>query len=222
VVTGSLSALAATQAGRQGTLLLPRSPSKQTFGGFFYFFKGFERQIEEIFPLPALSFLYCILLFKTKGIGRINARVLKKINMKHIPLLGRIFYSLIFILSGFNHFSQNAISYAASNGVPMANILVPFAGVLAFLGGLSILIGFRARLGAWLIVAFLVPVTLWMHRFWTVDDPMMRQMQMAMFMKNISMLGGALFIAYFGAGPESVDAHRQLPVKRTPIVNPPL
>jgi|ERR1051326_4783602 putative oxidoreductase len=142
--------------------------------------------------------------------------------MKHIPLAGRIFYSLIFILSSLNHFSQKAINYAASNGVPMPNILVPFAGVLALLGGLSILVGYKARLGAWLIVAFLVPVTLWMHRFWSVDDPMMRQMQMAMFMKNISMLGGALFIAYFGAGPESVDARKEYPVKRSAITHPPL
>jgi putative oxidoreductase len=48
-----------------------------------------------------------------------------------------------------------------------------------------------------------------MHNFWTISDPMMRQMQMAMFMKNISMLGGALLIAYFGAGPLSVDARKQ-------------
>ena len=75
-------------------------------------------------------------------------------------------------------------------------------------GGLSVLLGYRAKLGAWLIVVFLVPVTLMMHNFWAVHDPVMAQMQMVMFMKNISILGGALLISQFGAGPFSLDAWR--------------
>jgi putative oxidoreductase len=74
-------------------------------------------------------------------------------------------------------------------------------------GGLSILLGYRARLGAWLIVLFLIAVTP-LHNFWAVHDPMMAQIQMTMFMKNISMLGGALLISQFGAGPVSLDARR--------------
>jgi len=90
----------------------------------------------------------------------------------------------------------------------LAAIAVPLSGVLAIAGGLSILLGYRAKLGAWLIVLFLVPVTFMMHKFWTVQDPMMAQVQMIMFMKNISMLGGALLISQFGAGPFSLDARR--------------
>jgi len=44
-----------------------------------------------------------------------------------------------------------------------------------------------------------------LHKFWTIQDPMMRQMDMVMFMKNLGLLGGALFIAFFGAGPASID-----------------
>jgi putative oxidoreductase len=79
--------------------------------------------------------------------------------------------------------------------------------VIAVVGGLSVLLGYRARLGAWLIVLFLIAVTP-LHNFWAVHDPMMAQIQMAMFMKNISMLGGALLISQFGAGPLSLDAQR--------------
>ena len=50
----------------------------------------------------------------------------------------------------------------------MASILVPFSGVLAVLGGLSILLGYRARIGAWLIVLFLIGITPKMHNFWAV------------------------------------------------------
>jgi putative oxidoreductase len=85
---------------------------------------------------------------------------------------------------------------------------VPLSGLLAVIGGLSILLGYRAKIGAWLIALFLILVTPTMHKFWTVTDPMMAQVQMIMFFKNLSMLGGALLITQFGAGPWSLDAHR--------------
>lgn len=132
--------------------------------------------------------------------------------MRILPLLGRILFSAMFIVSGMGHFSDQMIGYAASQGVPAASLLVPLSGVLAIVGGLSILFGFGARLGAWLIVAFLVPVTFMMHAFWNFTDPTMYQMQLVNFMKNLSMLGGALYIAYFGAGPLSIDARRAKPV----------
>jgi putative oxidoreductase len=126
-----------------------------------------------------------------------------------VALLGRFLFVLIFLMAAPNHFSSQTIAYAASQGVPLASIAVPFSGILALTGGLSILLGYRARIGAWLLVLFLAGVTPMLHNFWTVADPMMRQMQMIMFMKNLSMLGGALFITQFGAGPWSLDARRK-------------
>jgi len=128
--------------------------------------------------------------------------------MRYVVVLGRAFFSAIFIMSGATHFSQQTIGYAASHGVPMPGVLVPLAGIIAMLGGLSILFGYYARIGAWLIVVFLVPVTLAMHAFWAIPDPMMARMQQIEFMKNLAMLGGALLIAYFGSGPLSLDARR--------------
>ncbi|MGA9392544.1 MAG: DoxX family protein [Candidatus Sulfotelmatobacter sp.] len=123
-----------------------------------------------------------------------------------IVLLGRLLFVLIFLMSGPRHFLSQTIGYAASQGVPMASIAVPISGLLAIAGGLSVLLGYRAKLGAWLIVLFLIGVTPMMHNFWAVADPMMHQMQMIMFMKNLSMLGGALIISQFGSGPWSLDA----------------
>lgn len=122
-----------------------------------------------------------------------------------IVLIGRIFFSAIFILSSFHHFTNpQMVTYAAASGVPFAGFLVPLSGLLALLGGLSILLGYKAKQGAWLIVLFLVPVTLTMHRFWGLTDPQAAMMQMVMFEKNLSMLGGALLITHFGSGPYSV------------------
>jgi len=126
-----------------------------------------------------------------------------------ITLLGRLFFALIFIMAGPNHFASQTIGYAASQGVPLASIAVPFSGVLALAGGFSILLGYRARVGAWLIVLFLALVTPMMHKFWAVSDPMMQQMQMVMFMKNLALLGGALLISQLGSGPSSLDSRHK-------------
>ena len=126
-----------------------------------------------------------------------------------IAALGRLFFAFIFIMAGPTHFSSQDIAYAAAQGVPLASIAVPLSGVMALLGGLSILIGYRAKIGAWLIVLFLVGVTPMMHNFWAVTDPTMHVMQMVMFMKNVSMLGGALLITQLGAGPWSLDARKK-------------
>src|ERR1700736_1081625 len=123
-----------------------------------------------------------------------------------IVLLGRLFFVLIFLMAGPNPLSGQTIAYAASQGVPLASIAVPFSGVVAIVGGLSILLGYRARIGAWLIALFLVAVTPMMHKFWIVPDPMMHQLQMILFMKNVAMLGGALLITQLGAGPWSLDS----------------
>jgi putative oxidoreductase len=125
-----------------------------------------------------------------------------------VVLVGRFLFVLIFLVAGPNHFSRQTIAFAASQGVPLASLAVPLSGIIALAGGLSILLGYRTKVGASLIVLFLVPVTLMMHKFWAVQDPTMAQMQMVMFMKNLAILGGALLISQLGPGPFSLDARR--------------
>jgi putative oxidoreductase len=129
--------------------------------------------------------------------------------LRYVVPIGRALFALIFIVSAPNHFSSAGIDYAAQHGVPAAQFVVPVAGLIALVGGLSVALGFRARFGAWLLLVFLLPVTLWMHAFWNETDPMMMQMQMINFMKNVALMGGALYIAYFGAGPVSLDEYRK-------------
>jgi putative oxidoreductase len=125
--------------------------------------------------------------------------------MRYTALVGRLFFSLLFVVAGSGNFAGPTIAFAASQGVPMASLLVPFSGILAIVGGLSIALGYKAKLGAVLLILFLVPVTFMMHAFWTVHDPMAAQDQMVHFMKNVSLIGAALFIFHFGAGPVSLD-----------------
>ncbi|HEX9705332.1 MAG TPA: DoxX family protein [Gemmatimonadales bacterium] len=132
--------------------------------------------------------------------------------MRYVVPLGRLLYVVLFLMTPLAHFSPQAAAYAAQQGVPLAGVLVPLSGVIAFAGGVSVLLGYKAKIGAWLLVLFLVPVTLMMHKFWGVTDPMMAQMQQGMFLKNVSMLGAALLITHFGAGPVSMDERAHAPV----------
>jgi putative oxidoreductase len=126
--------------------------------------------------------------------------------VKYAVLAGRQLFSIVFIIASAGHFNPRTIAWAAGHSVPLPDVLVPLSGVIALVGGLSVLLGYRTRVGAWLLVIFLVPVTLMMHNFWAVWDPATSQIEMAMFMKNVTMVGGALVISYFGAGPLSLDA----------------
>jgi len=126
--------------------------------------------------------------------------------MRAIVPIGRVLFALIFITSVIGHFSSAEIAEASAHGVPLATILVPLAGVIALAGGLSIVLGYRARFGALLLLVFLVPVTLVMHKFWGIPDPQMAMMQKVNFLKNLSLMGACLLLMYHGSGPYSLDS----------------
>lgn len=125
--------------------------------------------------------------------------------MKFVVLIGRILFSAIFILAALGHFSRDAIESATAYGMPLALILVPLAGLVALIGGVSVLVGYKARYGAWLLVIFLIPITIILHPFWQAPDELLASIQQAMFLKNLSLLGAALLITYFGSGPLSIE-----------------
>jgi putative oxidoreductase len=125
-----------------------------------------------------------------------------------ITLIGRIFLTAVFFVSVPAHFGPVDLKYAVAAGVPFAKLVVPGAGLLMLAGALSVLLGYRAKLGAWILVLFLVPVTLVMHHFWKASNPIMAQLQMGMFIRNVSILGGVLIVSQVGAGPWSLDARR--------------
>ena len=120
-------------------------------------------------------------------------------NNAWILLLARVFFSVFFIMSGYNHLTKLGMmaQYAGSQGVPAPKLAVPVTGLMLLGGGFSILLGFEPRIGALLLVAFLVPTAILMHRFWGVADPMVAQNQFIHFWKNIALASAALMIYYF-------------------------
>lgn len=116
-----------------------------------------------------------------------------------VLLLGRILFGLLFFLSGIGHLTQPAMrDYAKGMGVPIPEVLVPLTGIQIIVGSLMVVLGIWPDLGALLLFVFLVPVAFFMHRFWTLPDPMQAANQQAHFFKNIALAGAslALFVLF--------------------------
>ena len=112
--------------------------------------------------------------------------------MSVLVLIGRIVFSVLFLYSAVGHLTQtkNMSQYAASRGVPVAYAATLLGGVPLLLGGLSVLLGIWADLGALLLAIFLFPTAVLMHGFWKEKDPMARMTEQVAFLKD-SALGGA-------------------------------
>lgn len=127
--------------------------------------------------------------------------------MDWLYLIGRVLFALIFVGSGFGHFTQSQAmaQYAGSKQVPAARLMVLITGLMLLAGGLSVMLGVWMEIGTWLLVFFLIPTAFKMHNFWAVEDPMQRMVEQAMFMKNLSMAGAALVFYWMvqthGYGP---------------------
>lgn len=131
-----------------------------------------------------------------------------------ISVLGRLFLVTIFLLSAVGNKIpnySNIATYMGSEGVPQPQILL--AGAIAFLivGGISVLLGFKARFGAGLLFVFLVMATYYFHDFWTFPADQ-QQDQIIQFMKNLGLGGAMLFIMANGSGAGSLDQVLSKPI----------
>lgn len=111
-------------------------------------------------------------------------------------IAGRVLFALLFISSGINHFAKGPqmIAYAQFKKIPLAKVAVYVTGLMLVLGGMYILLGFYADLGALLLAVFLVPTAFLMHAFWKESDATAKQSEMILFFKDLSLAGAALII----------------------------
>lgn len=121
-----------------------------------------------------------------------------------IALVGRVMFTLIFFLSGITHFTDLA-GYVAlmPEAIPFRPFWVMSSAVVELAGATLVLADRRPRLGAWLIVLFLVPVTLTVHGvgILTAPDAEAQAIQISFFLKGVAMTGGALLITQLGVQP---------------------
>ncbi len=114
--------------------------------------------------------------------------------MKAAFLIGRSIFGGYFIYSGINHFMhrEQLSQYANAKRLPSADAMVMASGAAMILGGSSIVLGVKPKLGVLAIAGFLASVSPTMHDFWRSEDPNQRQNDLINFSKNVALIGGAL------------------------------
>ena len=114
--------------------------------------------------------------------------------MKAPFLIGRLLFAGFFINSGISHLQhrKSMAAYARAKGVPSPELAVTLSAVPLLVGGASLALGVKPKLGALALVGFLAGVSPVMHDFWRNQDPEARTNNMIMFMKNMALAGGAL------------------------------
>lgn len=118
--------------------------------------------------------------------------------MKYLPLAARICLSLIFLKAGISHIFGygDTVEMMAGQGLPIPDLLLIFTIIFQILGGLSLLLGYKVKIGSILLILFLIPATLVFHNPTTDING---------FLKNIGLIGGLLMVIYAGAGALSID-----------------
>ena len=124
-----------------------------------------------------------------------------------LPLVGRILIGLIFLVAGIRKVMgfAVAVAYLTKLGFPAAEAMAVIAIVIELGGSILLIVGWRTRWAAWLLALFVVIAAFAAHRFWEISDPGQFNNQLNHFLKNLSIVGGLLYVATFGPGSASVD-----------------
>ena len=126
-----------------------------------------------------------------------------------LALVGRILLAAMFVMAGISKVTgfEGTVGYIASTGLPLPQIGAVLALVVELGAGLALVVGFKTRVAALLLAGFTVAASFIFHNYWTLPADQ-QMMQMLLFMKNSSIVGGLLAVAAFGAGAYSVDGKR--------------
>lgn len=135
-------------------------------------------------------------------------QALCNLSQRYAPLLGRILLAFLFLQSGFDkllHYNK-AAGLMAVRGVPEPQILLPLAIAVLFIGGIMVLVGWKARWGALALIAFMIPATLYFHGYWSYPEALQLN-QFHHFVKNLAIIGALLMLLGMGSGALSVDGN---------------
>lgn len=116
--------------------------------------------------------------------------------MKFVFLIGRAVFGGFFLYNGIHHLKEHSslAQYAAAKDVPQPDTAVQLSGLLLLVGGTSVILGYKPKIGTAAIAAFLASVSPVMHDFWNQDENQ-RQAEMIQFAKNLALLGAAIALA---------------------------
>lgn len=130
-----------------------------------------------------------------------------------LALVARVLVSVVFLWGGAMQivfFWNDSLARLQAMQLPYPGLLLALAVAGQLIGGLSLLLGLRARWGAAILILFLAGVTGLMHNFWTYQPDSVEYLTEAIqFLKNLGLLGGLLMILAFGPGAFAADTFLQ-------------
>jgi putative oxidoreductase len=126
------------------------------------------------------------------------------------PLLGRLILAWFFLSQAIFYAGQwdATVQLMALKGVPVPPVLLMLALIVIWLGSLSLVLGFQTRHGAVLLFGFTIVVSVAMHNFWLIQDPMARAADYEIFARNMAIAGGLLLLVGLGPGPVAFDSFK--------------
>ena len=130
---------------------------------------------------------------------------------RYAPLAGRILMSLLFLVSVFGKLTDfgGTAGAMAGKGMPMPQLLLVAGIALELAGSIMLILGWKVRLAALALIVFTIPATLYFHNFWAYPPEQVRN-QRNHFLKNVTIVGGLVFVIGMGAGPLALDNRRRL------------
>lgn len=123
---------------------------------------------------------------------------------KYALLVGRVALSLVFFLGGLTWLFTLSppIDFIASKGFPVPALLGWLALIFKLGGGTLVLLGYKTRIGALMLIVFTLVTAFGFHPFWVAGE-------YGTFMKELAMIGGLLVLASVGPGALSLDAAKR-------------
>ena len=130
---------------------------------------------------------------------------------KPLVLIARILLAGIFITAGLSKIGgfEGTVGYIASKGLPFSGLIAALTIAVEVLGGIAIVIGYKARIAGFVLAVFTILAAVIFHNFWDAPADQV-YIQNIMFMKNMSIAGGLLLLTIFGAGGLSIDAKKEV------------
>jgi putative oxidoreductase len=114
-------------------------------------------------------------------------------------LAGRLFLSALFVVSGLGKITAYSGTAAYMSALGVTGALLPLAIVTEIAGAAAIIVGWNTRLVAFLLAGYSLLTAILFHSNFS------EQIEMVMFLKNVSIAGGLLLLVANGAGPLSLD-----------------
>ena len=123
------------------------------------------------------------------------------------PLAGRLVLAWYFLSQAYRYaldWNNTAILLSMRN-IPVPPVFLAVAVAATVLASVSLLLGFRTRIGALVLFAITLALTLALHNFWHIRAPIARNADYDLFARNVAIAGGLLIVVGLGSGPFAMD-----------------